>query len=373
MLPSPRAARNWPSYWPTTWLCLLVIAAVGLQLRQAQLWPQWAYQGLCAVGAVCLLAGVAHTRRSMAALLLGTAMLAFGSTGWRASHYAARILPAHLQQRDIVVQGQVLGLPQWLPDGVRFNLLVEQATLNGQAVRLPDTLSLAWYRPRPEKSPSPASQDASHAASPAPDTATPEASHAAASPERPPGTAPSFPSSSPSTHRCTPCVQPGERWQMTVRLKQPHGSRNPFGFDYERWLWEQGLGATGYVRMGGQRPAPEKIGQAHPLNLRVWRDRARLHAREAVYQALLPQPPQQPQQAPSPPAAPSAAFASAPAAVTRSANSSSANLSSASIQAAAPAPQSRAAEERTTVREAEHAAERAAGIVAALLMGDQRA
>ncbi|MDO4796331.1 MAG: DNA internalization-related competence protein ComEC/Rec2, partial [Brachymonas sp.] len=77
--------------------------------------------------------------------------------------------------------------------------------------------------------------------------------------------------------------------------------------------------------------------------------------------------------APSPPAAPSAAFASAPAAATRSASLLSANVSSASIQTAAPALQSRASAERATAREAEHAAERAAGIVAALLMGDQRA
>lgn len=194
----------------------------------------------------------------------GTALLAFGSTGWRASHYAARILPAHLQQRDILVQGQVMSLPQWLPDGVRFNFAVTHATLNGQTVRLPNTLSLAWYLPRPNQG-----QDVA-----------PETSFASAQ-----GSTPTQP---PATYRCVLCVQPGERWQMTVRLKQPHGSRNPFGFDYERWLWEQGLGATGYVRTGDQGHAPEKIGQAHPLDMRVWRDRARLHAREAVYQALLP-------------------------------------------------------------------------------------
>jgi competence protein ComEC len=37
----------------------------------------------------------------------------------------------------------------------------------------------------------------------------------------------------------------GERWQLTLRLKAPHGGSNPFGFDYELWLWEQGLQATG--------------------------------------------------------------------------------------------------------------------------------
>ena len=40
----------------------------------------------------------------------------------------------------------------------------------------------------------------------------------------------------------------GERWQFAVRLKRPHGFSNPGGFDYERWLFQQGIRATGYIR-----------------------------------------------------------------------------------------------------------------------------
>ncbi len=43
-------------------------------------------------------------------------------------------------------------------------------------------------------------------------------------------------------------VRAGERWRLTVRLKRPHGFANPGGFDYERWLFRKGIGATGYVR-----------------------------------------------------------------------------------------------------------------------------
>ncbi|MDH5218358.1 MAG: ComEC/Rec2 family competence protein, partial [Gammaproteobacteria bacterium] len=43
-------------------------------------------------------------------------------------------------------------------------------------------------------------------------------------------------------------VRVGERWQLVVRLKRPHGFSNPGSFDYERWLFERGIGATGYVR-----------------------------------------------------------------------------------------------------------------------------
>jgi len=40
----------------------------------------------------------------------------------------------------------------------------------------------------------------------------------------------------------------GERWQLTVRLKQIHGMANPASFDYEGWLFQQRIDARGYVR-----------------------------------------------------------------------------------------------------------------------------
>jgi competence protein ComEC len=44
----------------------------------------------------------------------------------------------------------------------------------------------------------------------------------------------------------------GERWQFAVRLKRPHGFSNPGGFDYERWLFQQRIRATGYIRKDPQ-------------------------------------------------------------------------------------------------------------------------
>jgi competence protein ComEC len=43
-------------------------------------------------------------------------------------------------------------------------------------------------------------------------------------------------------------VRAGETWQFLVRLKPPHGFMNPGGFDYEAWLFQNGIHATGYVR-----------------------------------------------------------------------------------------------------------------------------
>ena len=42
-------------------------------------------------------------------------------------------------------------------------------------------------------------------------------------------------------------VAPGADCVLHVRLKTPHGPRNPAGQDYERWLFSQRIDATGYV------------------------------------------------------------------------------------------------------------------------------
>jgi competence protein ComEC len=47
----------------------------------------------------------------------------------------------------------------------------------------------------------------------------------------------------------------GDAFKLTVRLRSPHGARNPGGFDYEQWLLMNGYGATGYVRGAVSLPA----------------------------------------------------------------------------------------------------------------------
>lgn len=43
-------------------------------------------------------------------------------------------------------------------------------------------------------------------------------------------------------------LRAGDKWRLMVKLKRPHGSMNPGGFDYERSLFRQHISATGYVR-----------------------------------------------------------------------------------------------------------------------------
>lgn len=40
----------------------------------------------------------------------------------------------------------------------------------------------------------------------------------------------------------------GQRWQFTVRLKRPHGTQNPHGFDFEAWALAENIRATGTIK-----------------------------------------------------------------------------------------------------------------------------
>ena len=69
---------------------------------------------------------------------------------------------------------------------------------------------------------------------------------------------------------------------MTVRLKAPHGNSNPGGFDFELWLWEQGIQATGYVRTGANDAAPVRLVQTwqHPV------EQLRYKVRDAIFDRM---------------------------------------------------------------------------------------
>src|SRR5690606_34904505 len=122
----------------------------------------------------------------------------------RAGHFAAQALPSELEGRDIRVTGVVAAMVQPIDAGVRLRLAVESAQIDGTPVRLPPLIDLGWYAGGWRDAPEPAAMG-----------------------------------------RLPVLLQPGERWSLTVRLKAPHGERNPHGFDYELWLWEQGVQATG--------------------------------------------------------------------------------------------------------------------------------
>lgn len=72
-------------------------------------------------------------------------------------------------------------------------------------------------------------------------------------------------------YRAPATPQPGEHWQLTVRLKRRNGFANPGGFDYEGYLFREGLGATGYVRDGADNMRMEGPPQGYPIaRARAW-------------------------------------------------------------------------------------------------------
>lgn len=183
------------------WLGFAVGALAGsaLQLQQAALAPPMAGPQMVGVGLVLLLAA----RRFVAPVMLAAALIAFGAAEWRAAARIAERLAPALEGQDVVATGIVAQMPRATLVGTRFVFEVESATLRGAPVTLPPRVSLGWYR-------------------------GPDADALLAGP--------------PAELRA------GQRWRLTLRLKQPHGAMNPQGFDFELWLFEQGIGATGYVR-----------------------------------------------------------------------------------------------------------------------------
>ena len=235
------------------------IAGVALQLQQPALWPQpwYAAAGLLACAAAGALWGFGWRVRLASwgrALLMFVfaALLAFAVTGWRAGVFQSAGLDPALEGRDVEVTGSVLAMPQPGEDGLRFRLGIESARLDGRAVTLPPQILLGWYSGfAGREAPAPA-QDA-------------DPFEAALALQRQPQP-----------------LRAGERWQMTVRLKAPHGNSNPHGFDYELWLWEQGVQATGYVRAGVHDAPPVRLSTSwrHPI------EQARQVVREAIFQRI---------------------------------------------------------------------------------------
>ncbi len=225
---------------PTAQAALLTNLALGwllgvaLQLQQAALWPS---SRLLLIAAFALLMGAAlwPGRRGWPAILalaLVAATLAFASTGWRAAWQLQDALQPALEGPDIEVTGVIAALPRLGAQGPRFVLDTESASLAGNPVQVPQRLSLGWYR---------SADDETLLAAPGED------------------------------------LRAGQRWRFTVRLRAPHGTLNPQGFDVELWLFEQGIAGTGSVRARPETPAV-KLAEAvgHPV------ERLRQTVRDAI-------------------------------------------------------------------------------------------
>ncbi len=110
--------------------------------------------------------------------------------------------PAAADATVVDVRGVVSGLPQPDPRGVRFGFEVEQLTPpvgSAPMLRHGARLRLTWY-------------------------------------------------DAPGKGQWAPRLQPGERWQLRVKLRAPRGLRNPGAADAERYALADRSVASGYVR-----------------------------------------------------------------------------------------------------------------------------
>ncbi|MFI5445270.1 DNA internalization-related competence protein ComEC/Rec2 [Polaromonas sp. UC242_47] len=238
------------------------VAGAALQLQQRALLDSWLYAVLVAL-VLTSAAGLARWwmgRKAgfplvAAATLLLALIFGFGLTGLRAAIFQAGALNPALEGQDITVTGRVLAMPQRSEDGLRFRFAVASARLDGRPVVLPAQIYLGWYAGFGGR----------------------EAAPSTTGPDNPETDA--TPAATLALQRQPQPLRAGETWRMTVRLKAPHGNSNPHGFDYELWLWEQGLQATGYVRVGSHDVPPIKLanGWRHPV------ERARQAVRDAVF------------------------------------------------------------------------------------------
>lgn len=144
---------------------------------------------------------------------------------------------------DLIAEGAIASLPTQTEHDVRFLFDVQALQLKEQALPLPGRVRLSWRTTSAD-------------------------------------------------------VRVGDRWRFTLRLKRPHGFMNPGGFDFEGWLYQQGVRATGYVRVargaGDAEPGESDVSPgyellesapfARPL------DRWRQDLAEKISQALYEQP-----------------------------------------------------------------------------------
>ncbi|MBI1888258.1 MAG: DNA internalization-related competence protein ComEC/Rec2 [Nitrosomonadales bacterium] len=162
--------------------------------------------------------------RSIRILLLAAFAcgLGFYHAAWQAEQRLAVSLPGEWQGRDIEVIGVVAELPRRYERGLRFNFDVEQ-TVTPQA-SVPGHIYLSTY----------------------------------------------FDSKAKPL-----ALKAGDRWRLTLRLKQPHGAANPHGFDFEAWALERNLRAVGYVHNQGDNERIDALAAGFGYRIETWREAVR--------------------------------------------------------------------------------------------------
>lgn len=201
-------------------IALLVGVGACLSLPTLPPWP---------LLALVLACGLARWWRGQQVNILGPLLVGFGWVGLHASMVLSAQLPPSWEQRDISVEGRVVGLPQPELRRTRFQFRVDDAATQPEPLR-GKLLQLSWYDDYEATEPGPRTQ-----------------------------------------------LQAGARWKFHVRVRAPRGLANPGGFDSERHALAQRIAATGYIR------EPSLAAQlAAPVGINAWRERMSARIEAAV-------------------------------------------------------------------------------------------
>lgn len=157
-------------------------------------------------------------------------LLGFSWALFRSQIILQQNLPKALEKRDVVVVGNIVSMIQDKGRYLQFRFRVDHLSYHGQAYQSPGLVRLNWY----DK---------------------------------------------------TKVLQAGDRYRFTVRLKRPNGMMNPAGFDYEAWLFQQRIRATGYIR---HKASMEYLGQSKSAS--AYLHQLRSHMIEKIAQLGLPSP-----------------------------------------------------------------------------------
>ena len=241
------------AYWPGVLLFaapMAWVAGVAALMCQPNLWPVGHYVVWVGLALVllafcgCGLLGVGYSRlhpwSELLVYVLALALLGFASTGLRATGRAALAIDASMEGVTVWVRGRITSLVHSDEVATRWQFEVSHVGASklhvdaGPAITAdqwhawPTTIALSWYH----------SAWGSKVAAPLPE------------------------------------LKATQQWLLPVRLKAPHGKRNPFGFDWELHAWSQGLSAVGYVASQPHQQA-QLLVPARSSGWLVWRTETR--------------------------------------------------------------------------------------------------
>ena len=184
--------------------------------------------------AICVLLLPASTRTAVrlarhALILICALLFGFSYTAWVAQARLSDSLPNEWQGQNITLTGIIAEMPRIHERGLRFAFDVE--SIQTEAAYVPRHIQLATYDG---------------------DADSPLDIHA------------------------------GERWRFTVRLKQPHATSNPHGFDFEAWALERNLRATGYVYANGDNQKLAETSRSPAYLIERLRESVRTHFQQTL-------------------------------------------------------------------------------------------